>query len=459
MRSVFMIKKLYCTLLLGLALTLSASVSLCSAQTLTQPLSPQDQQLAPNDKPPGTMQDEKDVSSFTAAYSLDGKKKSSKAETITTKEVDENTVLLRNKATLTMLDAVLNKTGDTSNTDNSNFNGQNAIFLAAGNSYATLSDSILNSASEGANAIFATGSATKIFVNNVKIHTTGDSSRGLDATYAGTILADNVDITTAGAHSAALATDRGEGTITVRKAVLATSGTGSPCIYSTGDITLTEGVGIATNSECAVVEGKNSITLNETVLSGSANRGVMLYQSFSGDANTGIARFTANNSKLTANAAGPMFYITNTSAEATLENTDLSFNGNILIQVTSDKWGTPGSNGGDFTFTGIHQILTGDILANNLSSINLNLTQGTTFSGAVNPDNTAKAITIHLDEKSTWNVTADSYVTKLIDANQTLQNINTNGHTVYYKVTDPANAALSGQTHNFPNGGKIVPIN
>jgi hypothetical protein len=454
-----MTKKMYPVVVLGLALTLSASFSTCSAQTIAQPLTTQDQQLPPNDKPQSTILDKKDVSSFTAAYNLEGKKKSSKAETITTMNVDENTVLLRNKATLTMMDAVLNKTGDTSNTDSSNFNGQNAIFLATGSSNAMLSDSILNSSSEGSNAIFATGSATKISVSNVKIHTTGNSSRGLDATYAGTISANNVDITTAGTHSAALATDRGEGTIAVTKAVLATSGEGSPCIYSTGNITLNEGVGIATNSECAVVEGKNSITLNNTSLSSSAKHGIMLYQSFSGDANEGIAHFTAKDSKLTANASGPMFYITNTTAEVTLENTELRFDDGILIQATSDKWGTQGSNGGNFTFTGIHQKLTGNVLANNLSSISLNLTQNTDFSGAVNPDNTAKAITIQLDEKSTWNVTADSYVTKLIDADQTLQNINPNGHTVYYKVTDPANAALSGQTHNFPNGGKIVPIN
>jgi hypothetical protein len=451
-----MTKKMYCILVLGLALTLSASFSICSAQTVA-PLPAQDEQLPQNDKPPSTS--EKDIASFTGAYNLDGKKKSSKAETITATRADENTVFLRNKATLTMIDAVLNKTGDTSDTDRSNFNGQNAIFLATGNSNAILNNSMLNSSSEGSNAIFATGSATKISVNNVKIHTTGNSSRGLDATYAGTISANNIDITTAGAHSAALATDRGEGTLAVTKAVLATSGEGSPCIYSTGNITLNEGVGIATNSECAVVEGKNSITLTNTALSGSSKRGVMLYQSFSGDANKGIARFTAKDSKLTANATGPMFYITNTTAEATLENTELSFNGNILIQATSDKWGTQDSNGGDFTFTGIHQKLTGNVLANNLSSISLNLTQNTDFSGAINPDNTAKAITINLDATSTWNITEDSYVTKLIDADQTLKNINTNGHTVYYKVTDPANAALSGQTHNFPNGGKIVPIN
>lgn len=53
-----------------------------------------------------------------------------------------------------------------------------------------------------------------IDVENTNIHTKGDSSRGLDATYKGTVNGKNLTITTEGAHSATLATDRGEGTIT-----------------------------------------------------------------------------------------------------------------------------------------------------------------------------------------------------------------------------------------------------
>lgn len=59
------------------------------------------------------------------------------------------------------------------------------------------------------------------------------------------------------------------------------------------NITVNNSVGNAAGSECAVVEGKNSITLNTTSLTGNVKNRVMLYQSFSGDANTGIARFNA----------------------------------------------------------------------------------------------------------------------------------------------------------------------
>ena len=56
----------------------------------------------------------------------------------------------------------------------------------------------------------------------------------LDATYKGTVNGKNLTITTEGAHSATLATDRGEGTITAEAAKLTTSGAGSPCYLFNG---------------------------------------------------------------------------------------------------------------------------------------------------------------------------------------------------------------------------------
>jgi hypothetical protein len=440
----------------GLMISLTTGLSICNAQTIQEqpPVFTGDMQGTP----PGGMQPTKDISTFKAVYVLDGKKDSLSGKAIKATERDENTVLLKNGAELTLENGALNKSGDTTSGDGSNFNGQNAVFLASGNSMATIKNSAVYSNSEGSNAIFATGDQSKVFVQNVKIHTKANSSRGLDATYNGTIIADHVHITTEGAHSAPLATDRGEGTVTVTNAILSSGGEGSPCIYSTGNITLKDSIGNAAGSECAVVEGKNSITLNNTSLTGNAKNGVMLYQSFSGDANTGIARFNAKDSKLTSNAAGAMFYVTNTQAEATLDNTELNFPSGVLINVTSDRWGKENANGGDLTFTGIRQKLVGDILANRLSTITVNLTQNTTLSGAINKDKTAKMITLHIDAHSSWNVTDDSYVTIFTDADPTFNNIKTNGHTIYYKANEAENSWLEGKTHYLADGGKIAPL-
>lgn len=66
----------------------------------------------------------------------------------------------------------------------------------------------------------------------------------------------------------------------------------------------------------------------------------MLYQSFSGDAGTGTASFTAKNSTLRNFSDGAMFYITNTKAVASLTNTVIeSPNNKNLIEVAATAGG------------------------------------------------------------------------------------------------------------------------
>ena len=102
--------------------------------------------------------------------------------------------------------------------------------------------------------------------------------------------------------------------------------------------------------------------------------------------------------------------------------------------------------------------MSGDIFANSISTVTVNLTQNTVLSGAINKDKTAKMIALHIDANSSWNVTDDSYVTIFTDADQTLNNIKSNGHTVYYKVNKAENSWLGGKTHYLADGGKIEPL-
>ena len=174
---------------------------------------------------------------LTGAYSANGETKTSTNEKISATGANQNAVLASNGGNITISGATINKSGDTKSEDESNFYGVNSGVVAAGASNITISDSTINTDSEGSNAIFATGDASVINVSNVTINTTKNSSRGLDATYNGTIIAKDVNITTLGAHCAALATDRGEGTIHVTGGTMSTAGEGSPAIYSTGNIT------------------------------------------------------------------------------------------------------------------------------------------------------------------------------------------------------------------------------
>ena len=343
---------------------------------------------------------------------------------------DQNAFISKNKATITIDSSVFDKTGNTTNDDNSNFRGQNAVVLGIEGSQTNIKDSNITSNSIGSNAVFATGEGSIINVENTNIHTKGDSSRGLDATYKGTVNGKNLTITTEGAHSATLATDRGEGTITAEAAKLTTSGTGSPVIYSTGNITANNVNGVANKSEIGVVEGKNSITLTNSNVTGYHDNGFMLYQSFSGDAESGIARLKAENNTLTTHGTGAFIYVNNTTAEADLTgNTILMPNTTTLVKAAADsRWGKDGENGGHLTLRASNQELSGNIVADSISTIAIDMANGSSLVGAINTDNTAKEITVKLSKDSTWTLTGDSYVKSLNNEDTTSSNIHLNGY-------------------------------
>lgn len=366
----------------------------------------------------------------------------------TSKKSDQSVVLVKNGSTLTLNNAVLNKlSGDSSNTENSEFYGINAGLLVTTKSTANVTNAKITTSAKGSNAVFATGTNAKININDSTITTTGSgSARGLDATYGGTINADNVTVSTSGNSCASLATDRGEGTVTAKNSTLSTKGTGSPVIYSTGKISISNTTGTATGSQMVVIEGKNSATVTNSKLtaSGQGNRnnvdnsGIMIYQSMSGDASTGTGTFTAKNSTLSVSKnssyykKAPMFFVTNTDAVINLTNTKLSYGSNTLLSVKgTSEWGQSGSNGGTVKLNASKQTLSGNISLDKLSTLTMNLKNSSTYTGTINAKNSAKKISLTLDSSSKIKLTGDSYVTSLSDADSSYSNIDFNGYKLY----------------------------
>ena len=393
-------------------------------------------------------------------------------KTLSATSSDESAIVVNDGGSLNATGLTISKSGESSNTENSEFYGLNAAVLVQKGSEATIKDTTIETNATGANAIFSTGENAIINVSNTKITTTGDSSRGLDATYGGIINANKVTITTSGQHCAAVATDRGEGTVTVKNSTLNTNGKGSPCVYSTGTISVSNSKGTATDSSCAVIEGKNSITLNNTKLTsygvgrvddGIDNCGVMIYQSMSGDASEGTGTFSATDSTLTISKkskvykTSPMFFITNTDAMINLENTKLNYGSNQLVTVSGNdgEWGSQGSNGGNLTFNATNQTLNGNISVDNISTASFVL-KSSTLTSTINSENNAKEVNLSLDSSSKWVVTGDSYVTTLTLENNDLSLIEDNGYTIYYDAS--ANSWLNGQTITLSNGGTLTPI-
>lgn len=139
----------------------------------------------------------------------------------------------------------------------------------------------------------------------------------------------------------------------------------------------------------------------------------------------------------------------------------LSAASGTLISAAAGSWGNSGSNGGNVVLTADSQVLTGNITADNISTLVLTLRNGSTLTGAINAEKTAKSVSLTLDTNSTWTLTADSYLTSLtgvVIAGSNVTNITGNGHNVYYDASQGANSPLGGLTYSLVNGGQLLPI-
>lgn len=366
-------------------------------------------------------------------------------------KTDENAILVSGDIDVTLANITVNKTGDSNGGDNTSFYGMNSGILAKDGANLILKNITVSTAATGANGVFSYGGSattnnsssdgTTVTISDSKITTTGDNSGGIMTTGGGIMQASNLTIKTAGISSAAIRTDRGGGEVTVDGGTYTTTGQGSPAIYSTANVTVKNATLISKASEGIVIEGKNSVEIENVDLTDTNNKlngqsttykNIFLYQSMSGDADEGVSTFTSKNSNITTNK-GDSFYITNTSAQIKLENNVIKNNDStgVFLRAQKDSWGTSGSNGGNVTLVLTNQDIEGNIVIDSISTLDMSMEEGSYYEGIINGDNSAKSIKLVLDKSSKIKLMGDSYVTSLDDEDTDYDNIDFNGYKLY----------------------------
>ena len=158
---------------------------------------------------------------------------------------------------------------------------------------------------------------------------------------------------------------------------------------------------------------------------------IMLYQSMSGDAEVGQSGFTATGGSILANA-GDMFYVTNTTCAITLNNVALTLANDTLLNVCGNSnsrgWGTAGANGGTCVFTVSGQTMNGNILVDEISSLDFSMLSGSVYTGAINPSGAAGTVNVSIEDGCQWTLTGDCYISSFTGS---VDNIVTNGYAVY----------------------------
>ena len=349
----------------------------------------------------------------------------------------------------------MSKTGDSDGGDNCNFYGLNAAVLVKGGTTTTISGGTITSDADGANGVFCyggnggqnstAGDGTTLNISDVTIVTTGDGSGGIMTTGGGITNAENLNVTTSGQSSAAIRTDRGGGVVNVNGGTYTSNGLGSPAIYSTAEIHVADAVLTSNLSEGVCIEGLNSVELTDCDLTADNTKcngnatfldSVMIYQSMSGDSAGGTSTFTMTGGSLTS-GSGHVFHVTNTDAVINLSGVKIVNNdsSNVLLSVCDDGWSGAENSA---VLNASAQTLSGAILVGSDSSLELNLSDGSTYEGYIDGNITnasgetvsteTGSVSVTLEAGSTWTLTGDSYVTEFNgDASQIISS----GYTLY----------------------------
>ncbi len=397
---------------------------------------------------------------LNAVILVRGKTYNKTHQDITADADDQSAALITNGGTLTVGYANVTTSGNSTSLDNSSLFGQNAATLANEKSTLKVLYSTVKTSGKGAAGVFARGEWTSATVLDTTIDTTGDYSPAVMAAIGAVIDATNATITTSGRNSGAFATDHGETMVTIENSSASTGGADSPAIdaAASGSVSASGSKFSSSASPVVSVEGTSSVVLEDSDLTASADdQAVVAFKQHSDDSQSG-GKFSMSGGSLT-NAGSQGALISNTNATATVElnKVTATVKSGILVQAKAGENG----EGGVLNVTVSDAELTGNVVADSASKVTVNLKESSKLSGAINAERTAYNANLSMDASSSWNVTADSYLTKFADADgisgTSITNITGNGFTVYYN--NNANVYLKGKIYTLSGGGYLKPLN
>lgn len=390
-----------------------------------------------------------------------------KKKTYKSSGADECAIVINAPKKVSLTTPVINKTGDSSNLDNSKLFGLNSGLLAMNGAKLFVSGGTIETKGKGAAGIFAyagfgeskgrIGDGTNVTLSDAKVTTSGDDSAGIAVTCGSTLNLTKLTVQTDGKNSPALSIGKDGGIIKITGGTYTTNGTGSPAVTSTGDVTVNSATLVANASEGVIVDDNSSTSLAESNLTANNTtrmenakflNSVLLYRQVAGyfDNNT-MSSFSMSGGTLTSKS-GHIFHITNTKGVINLSNVKIvnEDKENVILSVSPDGW-SGNNNVAIFNVTGT--TLAGNILVAKEAKLTLNLSSGTDFTGAIigsfkdadgNTVSTDVGIVhVNLAEGAAWTLTEDTVITSF---SGNMEDVNLNGHklTVNGETTSPTAA-------------------
>jgi hypothetical protein len=317
----------------------------------------------------------------------------------------------------------------------------------------------------GAAQFYSYGEDTVVEVNNAWLYSSGPVSHGLYASGYGTIIGRNIQVYSGGKRSSSFSGDSPVGHVYVYDSIAHAAGIGSATFYALGDM---HGENVLSLSEMGPVvfsDGGNTINLVDCDCTAGLLGGAVI---FSDAMRESGATLNLTNTKFTTTGAEmPALWFGNVIADVTLNNAQLVTNSGILVVAnysaitqSFDYYAGYSDNSNllpaEVTFSVTESDFTGDLVAYNGSYISWSLGQYSSWKGAAYSGYGKAIFDVSLDATSHWTLTRDTSIRNLTDSLASLDNIQSQGHILYYNAT--VSTWLNGKTVRLSGGGSAKPI-
>lgn len=345
--------------------------------------------------------------------------------------------------------------------------GTNAAVNVANDSILTLSNINITTHNGAAN-LYSYGTGSVAYVDNAWLYSSGPVSHGLYAGGNGTVYGSNIKHYSGGNRCSSFSGDNPAGYINIRDAVAHTDGIGSAICYALGLCNMTNVVGHASRSPVMFMDGpQTGIWTNCDVTAGLLG-GVVIFSSMTREAG---ATVTFDHSTLTVlGSSMPALWFGNTIATANLISATINNTASHILAVANysqvtqdfDYYASYSDNSAlspaEVTINVQESSLGGALVAYNGSSISLNLTQYSHWTGKAVSGFGEASFGVALDKTSNWTLTANTVLQNFTDADATLANVVSNGFNVSYNASAVMNQGWGGKTIKLQGGGMLVPV-
>lgn len=345
----------------------------------------------------------------------------------------ENTsvILAQDQSQLTLLQAVLNKTSSQDDPANAQKYGLNAALLVQPGGTVNMLGGAIQCAAPGAGAAAANGLNASLTISDTVMQTSGENSPLAFAGFQGQMHLRQTQMFSTGALSPSFEVRAGS-SITADNVMTQTESIDSPIIQAAGTMAANSLNANAMGSAFAALRPGSDVTLTNCDISSNAGNksqeasGMFVFAPID-TAKTDPARLTLSSTEVTFNPTSPwqntapLFFLQNCPANITLTRSVLTTPSGVLVSAASSKVAVT------LDAQGLYGKMNGDAG----SSLEVSITNGSTFAGSINTDNTCPNASLTLDAASKMTLTGDVYLTAFTNADPSNSNITASGFHIY----------------------------